>query len=248
MSHPSLIPATDGLTALRQPMDRRGMLKGAMLAPLALALPVGLSGCAATGGFSLVDAIRRLLTLSSQRALAQLMAPDGFLNSAVARIDLPAELGGAKATNILTTVLSSNMVRERLTKEVNRAAEKGADAAAPIIADSIRTVGIDDALAIVKGGPTAATDLLSRAMGDGLISHMFPAIGDALKLADNGLIADVLRQATGIDFAGLQRDVSEKANRAIFRAIGKEEAAIRADPQSTNDALLIGVFSAGKLL
>jgi hypothetical protein len=44
-------------------IERRQLLGAVALAPL-LSLP----GCAGTGGFSLVEAIRRLLSLSSQRA------------------------------------------------------------------------------------------------------------------------------------------------------------------------------------
>ena len=48
--------------------------------------------------------------------------------------------------------------------------------------------------------------------------------------------------ATGISFPGLQADVTRKTAAAIYRAIGREEAAIRADPSSAGDPLLTGVF------
>ena len=54
-------------------MARRTFLAGTAAAGL-LALP----GCQSLGGISMVDAIRRLLTLSSQAAFAQLTAPGGF--------------------------------------------------------------------------------------------------------------------------------------------------------------------------
>jgi hypothetical protein len=53
-------------------MNRRTLIATAALAPL-LTLP----GCAGGQGFSLVEAIRRLLTLSSQRAFAALMQENG---------------------------------------------------------------------------------------------------------------------------------------------------------------------------
>ncbi|QPQ55254.1 DUF4197 family protein [Allosphingosinicella flava] len=40
----------------------------------------------------------------------------------------------------------------------------------------------------------------------------------------------------------MQRDVAAKAATGIYRAIGREEAAIRANPASANDPLLSGVF------
>jgi Protein of unknown function (DUF4197) len=47
---------------------------------------------------------------------------------------------------------------------------------------------------------------------------------------------------SGYDVASLARDVTDGANRGIWRAIGVEETAIRANPQATNDPVLIGVF------
>jgi hypothetical protein len=40
----------------------------------------------------------------------------------------------------------------------------------------------------------------------------------------------------------LAQDITKKADDAIWAAIGLEESNIRANPQATNDPLLIGVF------
>jgi hypothetical protein len=138
--------------------------------------------------------------------------------------------------------LGSRAVQDRLLRVVNSAAAQAADAAAPVIYDSIRNISIRDALSLVRGGPTAATDFLQRSMGDAIVNAMFPEVGNALRVADGGLIGRALRTATGIDFTGLQADVSRKAANGIYRAIGREEAAIRANPQSANDPVLSGVF------
>jgi len=52
-----------------------------------------LPGCSSIGGISMVDAVRRLLTLSTQNAFARLTAPGGFWDSAVARFDVPELFG-----------------------------------------------------------------------------------------------------------------------------------------------------------
>jgi Protein of unknown function (DUF4197) len=79
-------------------------------------------------------------------------------------------------------------------------------------------------------------------MGDSLIQTMLPGIDNGLKLFDNQIVTEALKAATGIDFAGLRDDVTRKASDGIYRAIAREEIAIRADPASTNDPLLMGVF------
>lgn len=215
---------------------RRRLVIGAALAPILL-----LPGCATTGGgFSLVEAIRRLLTLSSQRAFASLLQPGGFYDSSLARLSLPGQLSAGNG--VVGQLLASTVARDRLTRIVNSVAERGAERAAPIVADAITGISIADALAIVRGGPMAATTLLEQEMGSGLIGTMFPAVDDALRLVSDDLFARVLRAATGVDVGSIAREVSEGANRSIWRAIGAEEQAIRADPQSTGDPLLIAVF------
>lgn len=219
------------------PIARRQLVLTASLLPL-LALP----GCATgVGGFSLVEAIRRLLTLSSQRAFASLLQPGGFYDNQAARLPLPPRL--ADDRSLVTRVLTSAPVRDRLGRELNRAAERGAERAAPVVTDAIRTLSITDALALVRGGGRAATDLLEGSVGTALINAMFPAVGDALRLASDPVLGQVLRGVTGYDLAALAGDVTEGANRAIWNAIGAEEIAIRANPQSTNDPLLIAALT-----
>ena len=218
-------------------ISRRTLVGSTALLPI-LMLP----GCAGTGGFSLVDAIRRLLSLASQRAFASLLQENGFFDNQIARIGLPDSLGGTMGTGILSAILGSSAFRNRLARQLNRAAEKGAELAAPIVAEAVLAMGIPNALDIVRNGGSGATDLLKSAMGDKLLSTMLPGIDRGLKLFDDGVVTEALRSATGIDFAGLRDHVTRKARDGIYRAIAREEIAIRADPASTNDPLLIGVF------
>ena len=218
---------------------RRGLIAAGLLLPL-LALP----GCATRLGdlANLDDAVRRLLTLSSQRAFARLLADQGFFRDDIARITLPPQLGGSSITSALAIALGTRAVQQRLLRVVNDAAREGAERAAPIVADSIRDMRIADARAIVRGGPTAATDLLARSTGERIFDAVYPGVGQALRLAENGVIQRVLQVATGINFIGLQADVARKTSAAIYNAIGREEAAIRADPQASGDPIVAGVF------
>ncbi|MEE9432840.1 MAG: DUF4197 domain-containing protein [Sphingorhabdus sp.] len=221
--------------------DRRQMLVGAAAGTI-LALP----GCTGLPGFSLTDAIRRLLSLSSQSAFAQLLQPGGFYDSNIARIALPDRFGGSGGSGILGAVLGSSVFRRRLQKQLNKAAEKGAERAAPLVADAVRNVSIADAAGIVRGGPQAATSFLRGQMGGALINAMLPGIGGALRLAGNDVVSRAIRSVSGFDVGALASDINQKADNAIWSSIGAEEANIRADPQATNDPLLIGVFGLGR--
>lgn len=215
---------------------RHVLLSGAAIATLTL------PGCQSLPGFSLTEAIRRLLTLSSQNAFALLLQPGGFYDSSIARIALPDRFGGNSGGGILSVVLQSRQFRDRLQRQLNRAAEKGAERAAPMVADAVRNVSIENAAALIRGGPQAATSFLRRNMGTALLDSMLPGIADGLRLFDDQVIGQAVRSVTGFDIAALAQDITSKADDSIWAAIGLEESNIRADPQRTNDPVLIGVF------
>jgi Protein of unknown function (DUF4197) len=218
-------------------IDRRHMLI-AGAASTALLLPA----CQSLPGFSLTEAIRRLLSLSSQNALALLMQPGGFYDSSVGRIALPDRLGGSSGTGIASLLLQSRSFRDRLQRQLNRAAEKGAERAAPLVADAVRNVSIEAAQDIVRGGPQAATGFLRGKMGPALLNAMLPGIGDGLRLFDDQVIGKAVQSVTGFDISALAQDITRKADDSIWAAIGMEESNIRANPQATNDPVLISVF------
>lgn len=218
-------------------IERRQIL----LASAATAL-LALPGCQSMPGLSLTEAIRRLLTLASQNAFALLLQPNGFYDSSVARIALPDRLGGARGSNILSAILQSQSFRDRLQRQLNRAAEKGAERAAPMVAEAVRNISVEGASELVRGGPQAATQFLRGKMGLALLDSMLPGISDGLRLFDDQVIAKAVQSVTGFDMAALAQDITRKADDAIWAAIGLEESNIRANPQATNDPLLIGVF------
>jgi putative nucleotidyltransferase with HDIG domain len=99
-----------------QPLSRRSLIAAGLLEAL-LALP----GCATRLGdlFNLEDAVRRLLTLSSQRAFARLLTDEGFFRDDIARIDLPPQLGGSSVAAALAVALGTRAVQDRLLRLVN---------------------------------------------------------------------------------------------------------------------------------
>ncbi len=134
-----------------------------------------LGGCASGSGFSLTEAIRRLLTLSSQRAFAYLLQPGGYYDSQLARVELPD--AWAQNRNLITRILTSDAVRQEMQRQLNDFAEAGAQRAAPIIAEAINNLSVTDAIALVRGSPHGATDLLRSGLGSALITAIFPAVG-----------------------------------------------------------------------
>lgn len=216
-------------------LARRSFLAGTAASGLLL-----LPGCASLGGISMTEAIRRLLILSSERAFARLTAPGGFWDSEVARFDLPVLFTGGGGA--IRTLLTSTVFKNQLQKQLNLLAEKGAERAAPVVYDAVRSISIADAVGIVRGGPTAATTFLRGAMGPALINAMIPGLSDALRVSSDPVLAQAIRSLSGVDLGGVAQAIANRADNSIWYQIGAEESAIRANPESTNDPMLIGVL------
>lgn len=231
------------MTASRPVISRRAVLCGTLVASGLLVLP----GCATTDTpFTLAEAIRRLLVLSSERAFVRLTQPGGFWDRQVAGIGMGAMLG--TRGDSLSRILTSGPFKARLERVVADAAVDASYRAAPMVEDAVRTVGIDNALALVRGGPTAATDFLRREMGGRLLDALVPGIGEALHVMEDPLMGELLSVLAGVDVAALAGAISGTVEEAIWSEIAAEEAAIRADPAATRDPVLIAVFAGNAAL
>ncbi|MBV1918889.1 MAG: DUF4197 domain-containing protein [Sphingomonadaceae bacterium] len=214
---------------------RRFLLGGAGAIGL-LALP----GCATLAEWSYVDAIRRLLERATSNAFARLTAADGFWDSAVARVGLPDLFGGRGSA--LQGALASVVFKKKLQKQLNRVAEDGARRAAPIVADAVRAIGTENAVAILRGKSDAATSLLRGEMGTALVGAMVPALGDAMRIAQDPILSRALSALAGVDISDAAEALAVDVDDAIWSEIGLAEAEIRTNPEATGDAVLIAAL------
>lgn len=218
---------------------RRSLLAGAAGAGALLLLP----GCATTGGFNLTEAIRRLLLLASENAFARLTAPGGFWDEQVARIGLNQLLG--TRGDVLSRILTSSLVKDRLEERFASFAIEASFRAAPIVTDAVEVIGFENAIDLVRGGPSAASTFLRGELGTALLDAMVPELGDALRLAEDPLVGQALGALTGVNIGDIAGRIGREVDNAVWGEIAREEAAIRADPGATRDPLLIGVFGIG---
>ncbi|MEM7703590.1 MAG: DUF4197 domain-containing protein [Pseudomonadota bacterium] len=222
-------------------LDRRAITLGGGAGLVALAT----SGCASLPGFSLTEAVRRLLLLSSESAFARLTVPDGFWDEQVARLGLGTLLG--TRGDVLGRVLTSTLFKNRLEDAFADIAIDASFRAAPIVTDAVRVIGLANAAELVRGGPQAATQALRGELGGRLIDAMVPELDEAIRVASDPLVAQLLNAATGTDVSGIARRLAGNVDEAIWDQIGQSEAEIRANPKATRDPLLIGVFGAQSL-
>ncbi|MDP2131716.1 MAG: DUF4197 domain-containing protein [Erythrobacter sp.] len=220
---------------------RRTLLTGAAGAGALLLMP----GCASTGGgFSMEEAVRRMLLLASENAFARLTAPGGFWDEQVARIGLN-QLMGTRG-DVLSRILTSSLVKGRLEERFASLAIEASFRAAPVVTDAVRVIGFENAIDLVRGGPTAASTFLRAEMGSALIDAMVPELGEAIRLSNDPLIGQTIGALTGVNPGDIASRIGREVDNAVWGEIAREEAAIRANPQATRDPLLIGVFGLGQ--
>lgn len=215
--------------------DRRGVLAALALLPLA--------GCATTmGRYSVGEGVRRLLLLSSERAFARLTEPGGFYDDQLTRI-VPPDLAGDRGGAVLGALLRTRAVRDRFAMALNDVAVDLAEGAAPIVTDAVRRMTLADALGVLRGGPTAATDLLAQETRGAVVEALLPGASRALRSDLFEMVTAALSASSGRDYAALADNVSGQIGDAIFRAIGREEAEIRRNPRATGDPVLISLLA-----
>lgn len=216
-------------------VSRRAVLAG-ILATGAF----GVAGCATVGKPSYTRVIENLLMLSSQRAFARLTQPDGFWDSSVARINLPTLFG--RPGSAAQKVFQSPLFREKLQHMLNNFAEDGARVAAPLVYDAVRGMSATDALALLRGGNTAATTFLRQSMGPSLVNAMIPELGQVMQVASDPVFSTALNALAGVNVTDAAHALALEADNAIWYEIGAQEADIRAHPETTNDPALIAAL------
>ena len=219
---------------------RRSLIAGFAGAGALVLLP----GCASTGAvFSMEEAVRRLLLLAADNAFARLTEPGGFWDEQVARIGLDQFMGARG--NTLSRILTSQLFKDRLEERFAGFAIDASFRAAPVVTDAVRVIGFANAIELVRGGPSAASDFLRLELGTALIDAMVPELGEAIRLAEDPLVGEALGALTGVRVGEVAARIGREVDDAIWGEIAREEAAIRADPGATRDPVLIGVFGLG---
>ncbi|MBA3581850.1 MAG: DUF4197 domain-containing protein [Gammaproteobacteria bacterium] len=195
-----------------------------------------------------VAGLKQALSKGADLAIQQLGQPGGFNNDKQYRIPLPAPLPEWRE-RLAVLGLSNELNKLELT--MNRAAEQAVADAVPIFVDSITQMTINDALGILRGSPTAATDYFQRTAGAKLQTRFRSVVLNAT--ADTGAaehydnvvtVFNRVRQLQGAPaLPSLDEYVANKAGQALFSKIALEEKRIRAEPAARTTALLKRVFA-----
>ena len=228
-------------------MKRRVLARAFPAFPALLVLGPLLSrpGWAAPTSTEAASGIRTALERGAASAVELLGRPDGFLGNPQVRIPLPPAL--EQAAGVLKLMGQQRRVDELVTA-MNRAAEAAVPQAKALLLEAVRSMSVQDALDIVRGGDTAVTEFFAGRTRQPLTQRFLPIVTRAtekvaLAQSYNELVgrAGTLGLVRAED-ANLERHVTAKAVDGLFFMIGEEERRIRRDPVGTGSAILQKVF------
>jgi hypothetical protein len=223
-------------------MERRKFTAGTAAAWLLATSP---RAGAATSESDAASGIRAALERGALAAVSQLGRNDGFLGNPRVRIPLPGHL--QDAANLLRRLGQGRKVDE-LETAMNRAAEAAMPEAKTLFVSTVKAISVDDALKVVRGGPTSVTDYFAGKTRVPLGARFLPIVTKAtekVSLAER--YNAVAGKAAGLgllkgDETNVQTYVTARALDGLYLMIGDEEKKIRADPIGTGSAILRKVF------
>jgi hypothetical protein len=192
-----------------------------------------------------VQGVRGALERGANIAVDLLGRTDGFLGNPKVRIALPGFLDDA--ARLLKATGGQKRIDELITA-MNRAAEAAVPQARTLLVNAAKSMSVDDAVKIVRGGDTSVTQFFSRKTRTPLGEQFLPIVTKATEKVD---LADKYNAVAGKaaklgllkgDDANIQRYVTGKSLDGLFLVIGEEERKIRKDPVGTGSAILKKVF------
>ena len=229
-------------TLIQNPVQRRQFTAGLVFA---MAWGSDPAWAAAFTESEASEGMRSALERGAIAAVGLLGRPDGFLSNPKVRIPLPGIL--ADAAKLLKMTGQQHRVDE-LVNAMNRAAEAAVPQARDLLVSTAKSVSVDDAIQIVRGGDTAVTDFFAGKTRLPLGEKFLPIVTRATeKVALADKFNAVAGQAARLgllkgDDANIQRYVTGKSLDGLYLMIGEEERKIRADPVGTGSAILRKVF------
>jgi len=130
---------------------------------------------------------------------------------------------------------------------MNRAAEEASKSAAPIFANAVKSMSVQDALGILRGADTAATGYLRKSTSAQLTASFRPVIEQALqKTGATKYWKDVFDTYNKFSLKPINSDltgfVTDRAMSGIFYYVADEEKKIRKDPAARATEILKKVF------
>lgn len=170
---------------------------------------------------------------------------DGYFKNPEIKIPFPPDV--KKVEDKLRQIGLGSEV-DKFVMTLNRGAEDAAKEAKPIFVAAIKSMTIEDAWAILKGEPDAATQYLKKTTSAQLREKFRPVIQNSLdKVSATKYYSDLVNKYNQIPLVtkvnpDLNEYATDKAMEGLFIMIAKEEKNIRENPVARTTELLKKVF------
>ncbi len=191
------------------------------------------------------SAVRVALERGADAAVSLLGRTDGFLGNPKVRIPLPGALADAER---LLRAAGQGKRADELVTAMNRAAESAVTQARPLLLNAVKSMSVDDARNIVRGGDDSVTRFFVAKTREPLTVKFLPVVAEATRkvsLAEKYNALAGRAQKLGLvkpEDASIEQYVTGKALDGLFTLIGEEERKIRENPAATGAAILKRVF------
>jgi hypothetical protein len=211
--------------------------------------------CAAAWSASLRDftntdvssGLRQALAQGADQAVSTLGKKDGFFLNKQVKIPLPPRV--AKAEKVMR-MAGMGAQADDLILTMNRAAEAAVPEAKLLLLDAVKSMSVADAKKILTGGDDSVTQFFKAKTSEPLMLKFMPIVQ---KYTANAGLAKKYKKlaATGqqlglfkAEDADIDSYVARSALDGVYKIIGQEEKAIRANPAKAAGDLAKKVFGA----
>lgn len=199
----------------------------------------------ATGDAGLAKGVKEALELGSVRAATQLSQAGGYSKSPLYRIELPENIQPVAGT---LRQFGMGKHLDRVETLMNQGAEQAANEAKALFVEAVRNMSIEDALGIIRGSNTAATEYFRAQTEQSLRTRYQPIMQQNLRQLGfyeqyKSLLSLYqnlpVRNKPNLD---LEDHAINQSLNALFRQVAEEEKLIRADPFGRGSQLIGAAF------
>ncbi len=193
--------------------------------------------------------LKQALSEGSAIAVNKLGRDNGFFGNPRVKIPLPESL-----QKVASAMRMMGMSREAddLVLAMNRAAESAVAEAKPLLVDALTRMTMKDAIAILTGGDTAATDYFRRTTSEPLAQRFLPIVRQSTEkvglaekynaIAGQGAKLGLIKD----DQASIEQYVTRKALDGLYLMMADEEKALRKNPAGAASDIVKKLFGALK--
>lgn len=194
---------------------------------------------------TIIAGLKEALSVGAKNGVGKVSRVNGYLGNELIRIPAPESV---RKIETMLRKLGFHKEVDQFVTSMNRAAEKAAPQALSFFAGAVKEMTIPDAVKILHGNDTAATDFLKSKTYKRIYDSFKPVVTSAMN--DVGVtrsFKELMDKAASIpllkrEVVDLDHYVTSKALDGLFVVVGQEEKKIRKDPAARVTELLRTVF------